>query len=264
VAAEPFTAVAAPWDGETLSLASPQVATPRASPAGAEAAEAPLPAWAGCAPHWRADAAPDEPDLPAPLAPSRPDNASLGPVPAAASPLAPAVDGLDPFRRGQLAHALLQHLPALPRGERDVALARYLARPGLDLAPEEAARLSDEVRAVLDHPDLAALFGPEGRAEVPLTGVVAGLVVGGLVDRLAVLDDRVMVADYKTNRTPPDSPDRVPVLYLRQMAAYRAVLAGAFPSRRIVCALVWTSTVSVMPLPDSLLDRHAPGAARAA
>jgi ATP-dependent helicase/nuclease subunit A len=51
----------------------------------------------------------------------------------------------------------------------------------------------------------------------------------------------------------------VPLLYLRQMAAYRAVLRAVYPDRAVQCALVWTSGARVMPLPDSLLDLHAPG-----
>ena len=102
---------------------------------------------------------------------------------------------------------------------------------------------------------LAAVFGPDSRAEVPLTGVVAGLVIGGLVDRLAVLPDRVLVADYKTNRAPPARRRRPPVLYLRQMAAYRALLRAIFPDRPVQCALVWTDgrrQPIAMRCPDAL------------
>jgi ATP-dependent helicase/nuclease subunit A len=196
---------------------------------------------------------------PSPLAPSRPEGAELGPVPQAASPLAARDLSGDRFRRGQLVHALLQHLPALPPAERLAAALHYLSRPGNRIA--DPATLAGQVLAVLDHPELAPLFGPEGRAEVPLTGLVGGAVVGGLVDRLAVLPDRVLVADYKTNRTPPARAEDVPVLYLRQMAAYRDVLRGVLPGRAVTCALVWTEATRVMPLPDSLLDRHAPGTA---
>jgi ATP-dependent helicase/nuclease subunit A len=48
-------------------------------------------------------------------------------------------------------------------------------------------------------------------------------------------------------------------LYLRQMAAYRAVLRQAFPGRVVDCALVWTYGARLMPLPADLLDRHLPG-----
>ena len=52
----------------------------------------------------------------------------LGPVPAAASPLAAREAANNRFRRGTLIHALLQHLPDLPPRERAAAALR-LARP---------------------------------------------------------------------------------------------------------------------------------------
>jgi len=114
------------------------------------------------------------------------------------------------------------------------------------------------VLAILDHPELAPLFGPGSSAEVPLTGLVGDAVVGGLVDRLAVLADRVLIADYKTNRRPPTRIEDTPVLYRRQMAAYRAVLRAIFPGRTVTCALVWTQTSQVVMLPDELLDLPTP------
>ena len=87
---------------------------------------------------------------------------------------------------------------------------------------------------------------------------VNGALIAGQVDRLLMRPDRVRVLDYKTNRPPPASPERVAPLYLRQMAAYRAVLRQAFPGRAVDCALVWTYGATVMPLPHGLLDAHAP------
>jgi ATP-dependent helicase/nuclease subunit A len=243
-----------PWEGPVLRHACPQMRPPVPdAAAGGAARAAPLPPWAGRAPGWGPMPPPREETPPSPLAPSRPEGAGAGPVPQAASPLAARAAPAERFRRGQVAHALLQHLPALPPNERRAAAERYLAPLGLP-------GLAEEVMAVLEHPELAPLFGPEARAEVPLTGVIGSVVVGGLVDRLAVLPDRVLVADYKTNRSPPALIEDTPVLYLRQMAAYREVLRGALPGRPVTCALVWTAAARVMTLPDSLLDGHAPGA----
>ena len=136
--------------------------------------------------------------------------------------------------------------------------------PATICQPARPRSWRDEMLAILDHPELAPLFGPGSRAEVPLTGVVNGAVVGGLVDRLAVLADRVLIADYKTNRRPPARIEDTPVLYLRQMAAYRAVLRDIFPGRGIVCALVWTQASQVVMLPDELLESHTPSHARRA
>jgi ATP-dependent helicase/nuclease subunit A len=184
----------------------------------------------------------------------------LGAVPAAASPLAERSTAGDRFLRGRLLHTLLQHLPEVPEAGRAVAAQRWLERPGQGLTAEAAATLAEEAGAILAHPDLAPAFAPGSRAEVPLTGVVGGSVVGGLVDRLAVLPDRVLVVDFKTNRVAPAQVEETPVRYLRQMAAYRAVLRGVFPGREVRCALVWTRASRVAMLPDALLDAHVPGA----
>ena len=49
------------------------------------------------------------------------------------------------------------------------------------------------------------------------------------------------------------------MLYLRQMAAYRAVVQAIFPGHAVECHLVWTRSATVMTLPGALLDAHAPG-----
>jgi ATP-dependent helicase/nuclease subunit A len=194
------------------------------------------------------------------LAPSRPEGVELGTVPAAASPLAERAASGDRFLRGRLLHALMQHLPDLPEADREAAARRWLDRPGQGLPDGAAATLAAEALAILAHPELAPAFSPDSRAEVPLTGLVGSQVVGGLVDRLAVLPDRVLVVDFKTNRLAPDPPEDTPVMYLRQMAAYRAVLRNVFPDREVRCALVWTRAARVAMLPNELLDAHAPGA----
>jgi ATP-dependent helicase/nuclease subunit A len=240
-----------PWDGEVLACISPQHEPPQPDRAAAAAAAVAMPSWAGQAPDWRPAPPPAEPARPVPVAPSRPADAVFGSVPDAASPLTGLGKGA--LQRGALIHQLLQHIPSLPPQDRATAVRRHVQRAG---APMDIA---DEVLAVLGHPALAPLFGPDGRPEQPLTGLVDGVVVSGLVDRVAVLPDAVYIADYKTNRASPEAAEDTPPLYLRQMAAYRAILARVFPGRPVHCALVWTRTARVMPLPDSLLDSHAPG-----
>ncbi len=245
----------AAWPGQALMLQSAQTAPPVADRQQESRAEQPPPPWAGQAPDWRPTPLTPEPALPRPLAPSRPEGVAFGPVPPARSPLARAAG--DGFGRGVAMHALLQHLPNLPDADREAAAHAYAARLAGRL---DAASLAAEALAVLRSPELAALFGPGSRAEQPIAGVVADRVVSGQVDRLVVSPGQVMVADYKTSRAPPAQPDAVPVMYLRQMAAYRAVLALLYPGHEIVCVLIWTDGPTVMTLPGDVLDRHAPGA----
>ena len=114
------------------------------------------------------------------------------------------------------------------------------------------------IRDRLAVPEIAAATGPGSLAEAPVAGRLGDRLVSGQVDRLLVTPDRVLVLDYKTNRPPPARVGDVPALYLRQMAAYRAVLRIAFPGRALDCALVWTYGARFMLLPGDLLDGHAP------
>jgi ATP-dependent helicase/nuclease subunit A len=146
----------------------------------------------------------------------------------------------------------------LPEAERRAAALRFVRRSGKHPTNTATAEIVDEVMDLLGHPLLAQLFGPNSRAEVPLTGVVADVVVGGLVDRLAVLPDRIICGDFKTNRRTPANVASTPVSYVRQMAAYRGVLRAIFPTKPAICALIWTRDAKISVLPDAVLDSYAP------
>ena len=162
------------------------------------------------------------------------------------------------FRRGLLVHRLLQILPEMAPEIRASAAQRFLARRvhGLD-QPEQDA-LAAEVLAVLGDPDFADLFGPRSRAEVPIVGCIGDYIVAGQVDRLCVTDAVVQIIDYKTNRPPPAEARDVPPIYLRQMAAYRAVLQEIYPLVTIRCALLWTDGPRLMQISEELLEPWAP------
>ncbi len=82
--------------------------------------------------------------------------------------------------------------------------------------------------------------------------------IGGLVDRLAVSEHAVWIADYKTDRAPPETPEAIPAGYLRQLAAYKAILAQIHPDKEIHCVLIFTEATRVMTVPQALLASHAP------
>lgn len=233
-------------EGEGLRLASQAPVATRAQrlPLGAPVpAEPPLPVWLEAP-------APIEPAARSPLSPSR----LAEDAPAATSPEALA-EGRR-FVRGRIVHRLLQTLPDLAPPARQPAIERYLAQPALGLGNEEARTLRDEVLAVLAMPALQPLFGPSARAEVPIVGCLGDDLISGQIDRLAITDDLICLLDYKTDRAPPAEPAAVPPTYLRQMAAYVALLARLHPGREIRAALVWTVGPRLMVLGETDLAPH--------
>ena len=205
-------------------------------------------------PTWARQAAPEEARPPRPLAPSALGDDDVAAVPQGAARAA-AVN------RGLLLHALFERLPPVAPDRRRAAALRWLGVQAADLDAAARGAMVDEVLGVLDDPAHAALFGPGSLAEVPLSAVVDGTVVAGIVDRLLVTDDAVTVIDFKTGRHVPESAAAVQPAYLRQMAAYRGALAAIFPGRRIEAALLYTAGPRLIGLDDALLDAHKPGLA---
>ena len=261
------------WQGEALVLEEVPALQQEGAQPPQQASAAPgpesrpaLPSWMGHAPLWRPVLPVAEKTLARPLSPSRPDDAMLGPLPPVRSPLdvasiTPAAAREAAFRRGNLIHALLQYLPAHPPEQWAERAQGWRARPASGLKPAEAQNLAHQVLGVLALPDLAPLFAPEARAEQKLAGLAGGQVIVGQVDRMRVLPDRVLVCDFKSGRHMPRNVAGTPVLYLRQMAAYRALLQGLYPTKPIVCVLVWTEGPRADVLPDTMLEVHAPGGA---
>jgi ATP-dependent helicase/nuclease subunit A len=74
------------------------------------------------------------------------------------------------------------------------------------------------------------------------------------VDRLSVTPSAVLIADFKTDRTPPRRIEDVPDGYIKQLALYRGVLMKLYPDRPIRAALIWTEVPDLMELSDPVLD----------
>jgi ATP-dependent helicase/nuclease subunit A len=250
-------------------LASAQVAPPIAGKARAAAVSdaTPPPAWA------ITPAAP-EPILVQPLVPSRlapleavsGAEAPDGPIKKRRRHTEPAV--LPPaqlvddsrFLRGNLTHALLEHLPQVPQRARGPAAEAFLSRHGNRLTPAVRHDIVQETLAILQDPVLGALFGPNSRAEVPIaaelpppSGTGPALRLTGKIDRLVVTGDMVLILDYKTNRPSPLDEQSVPDAYLFQLAAYRVGIAQIFPGKTVEAAILWTDGLRYMRLPQQRL-----------
>jgi ATP-dependent helicase/nuclease subunit A len=84
-----------------------------------------------------------------------------------------------------------------------------------------------------------------------------GFELEGQIDRLAILEDDLLILDYKTNRPPPATEGEVAQAYIDQLAAYRLALSKLFPGRRLRAALLWTDGPRLMEISSTLLDRAA-------
>lgn len=163
------------------------------------------------------------------------------------------------LQKGRLVHRMLQVLPGLVANERPAAAERYAARAARFWPEAERLRLVSDVLSVLDQPSLAPLYSGEARAEVSIMGRIRVRgelrAVSGRIDRLAVTEDRVLVLDYKTNRSVPQTAGEAPFSHRAQLAIYREILAPLYPGREVECLLVYTQEGKVLRLTEADLSR---------
>jgi ATP-dependent helicase/nuclease subunit A len=191
-------------------------------------------------PDWAlAKAAPET--AAAPLRPSRLGRAGEG--------------GRERVLEGRLAHALIEMLPDVAPDRRASAATAYLDRCGGGLAEPARAALAAKVLAAIGEPELAPLFGPRSRAEVPLMGLLPrrgrpNLPFGGRLDRLLASGDGVSIVDFKLG----PKPDRPAAAHVAQLALYRSALQPLYPGMPIRAALVYLDGPTAVPVGDEALD----------
>jgi ATP-dependent helicase/nuclease subunit A len=239
------------YDGKPVQRLSSEQTVPVKATGEAEAAAAPveLPDWAKKpAPAERSRAILTPSGLGALLgdtASPYPEQPPLGPK---------ALAGNRRFARGRLVHTLLQHLPEVAAADREGAARNFVAARGRDLPEEMRKEIVSETLAIVQDTRFAPLFAPGSLSEVPIVARLGEGDISGQIDRLAVLDDALLVLDYKTNRPPPSVPDDVAPGYIAQLAAYRAALRLIFPERTLRAAIIWTDGPKLMEIPSTLLD----------
>lgn len=204
---------------------------------------------------------PPVPLVPRPLSPS---GASLviepQTSPNGASPVISAEEALpnDAILRGQITHKLLESLPDLPPDKWPLAAMRYTEKAAPDWPETRRRRIVEEALAVLRDPRFASAFAPGSRAEVSVTGHVRirgeNRMVCGKIDRIAVENERVLLLDFKTDFASPQTAAGIPASYLAQMALYRAIIEPLYDTKTVECALLYTSSVNLIPLPSERMD----------
>jgi ATP-dependent helicase/nuclease subunit A len=226
--------------------------TSRSQPVAVEASSQPT--TPEPAPDWLSRPPPREAEPAPPLKPS-------SALTAADAPDRP-VDG--PFlaeaaAAGRFAHLLLQMLPEIAPERREAVASALAASRGAALPQPRREAIITEALTLLADPALAALFGPGSLAEVPITGLLAWGAgerrpVSGQIDRLAILSDEVIIADFKTTARPPRDLKAIAPTTLAQLAVYRALVGQIYPGRRVRALLIYTATLTRLEPEAAVLD----------
>jgi ATP-dependent helicase/nuclease subunit A len=187
------------------------------------------------APDWLSRPAEPEPVIRPPLRPSSALDAADGTV------FSEFPADRDALLAGRFAHALLEHLPALPAERRANAADLLATDLAFAFSAERRRDILAKVLELISYSPAAPLFSARSHAEVSVTGNVdlggrAGpRPVSGRIDRLVVTEEAVLIADFKTN-LPAAGRGRERAFV--QLAIYRALIRDLYPALPIRCFLI--------------------------
>jgi len=171
---------------------------------------------------------------------------------------APEWDDEDARLRGTTLHLLLEYYP---REDEATLLARAARHAHRHPDDPELGRWLEEVRRLYAEPRLRPYLrpGPEVTVfdEAPLQYRAGDTLVQGVVDRLLVGPEEVVVLDYKTHREArPDNLARLAAPYLPQLAHYTAAARRLWPDKRVRGVLLFTRPGLIYEMDPTVLQHR--------
>lgn len=106
---------------------------------------------------------------------------------------------------------------------------------------------------VIQHEDLQAVFKPEGLLkfynECPIQYTLDNQPVYGIIDRLLVSDERVLIVDYKTHQqATTENMATLAADYQQQMQLYASGVKQLWPDKTIEACLLFTECCALQPV----------------
>jgi len=162
----------------------------------------------------------------------------------------------DGRERGIAIHSMLERLAGTPGGDPGPLLPALARRLGRGPDDPDIQCWWHEALATWRHPGLQSLFDPGqyrlARNEVPLQYCRDGVLVYGILDRLVVRTDSVLVIDYKTHRvTEPGLRPGLVDSYHEQLRLYAEGVARLWPGLTIRPCLLFTATNTLVEVPEA-------------
>jgi ATP-dependent helicase/nuclease subunit A len=166
---------------------------------------------------------------------------------------------VDGRRRGNAIHLMLDRLSRPQAGMPAAGLAGIAGTLNRQADDPELLAWWQEAQDVHAEPRFAHLFDPSryDRAwnEVPIQYLLGEHLVYGIIDRLVVTDDNVLLIDFKTHRAA--SADSVAALatdYREQMRLYTQGVAALWPDRPIRACLLFTACKVLVDMSEANSD----------
>ena len=160
----------------------------------------------------------------------------------------------DSATRGIVIHRALDLMSRKQAFDDDQLLSQISAEAGMAAQDPDLLAWLDEARGIFHDDRFADIFRPvaESRCynEMPLLYQYENRAVYGLVDRLVVRPDSILLIDYKTRRSNhKDDLSALALMYREQMGWYRQGVVKIWPNVPVKAALLFISRAELVWIP---------------
>ncbi|MFL6650713.1 MAG: UvrD-helicase domain-containing protein [Sulfurifustaceae bacterium] len=156
------------------------------------------------------------------------------------------------MQRGVVIHRMLERLTTIDT-TRERARLQVWHEFGAELETDWLEACWNEACAVIDTPALAHFFDghryDEARNEVAVLYHANGNSVMGIIDRLLIAPDRLVLVDYKTDRTESGDFSALVSRYTPQLRLYAEGVRRLWPGRSIEAVLLFTQARMSVSVP---------------
>jgi len=154
----------------------------------------------------------------------------------------------DGRQRGLIIHAMLEQMTQ----DKHPPLARLAQQFGLEEHSQPFKTCLAETRQLLQTPELQTLFDSQhfdaAYNEVPISYELNGRMVYGIIDRLVITDDRVLLIDYKTHRLEAEQLQELLEVYKPQLSLYVEGIKKVWPEYAVKPHLLFTHSATLLPV----------------
>jgi ATP-dependent helicase/nuclease subunit A len=161
----------------------------------------------------------------------------------------------DGRERGIAIHAMLEWLSEEDGAGVETLPASLANSLGREPENPELQDWWQEAVSTYRHPDFAQLFDPhnyrQAMNEVPVQYMENKQLIYGIIDRVVIQNDAVLVIDYKTHQ--PAHENQLAALteeYREQMRLYTRAAALIWPERTIRACLLFTNSNTLVPMEE--------------
>lgn len=160
--------------------------------------------------------------------------------------------------KGNLIHSLLEHIPYKIPENWSAAAMTFLSARVPSWSDADKRQIIAQVSGIIHEERLAPFFSEYAKSETAISGNLStdmGVVpVSGRVDRLAVGEETVFIADFKSTPRIPQQESAISQNHILQLALYRALLQQIFPEKEVRAFLVYTAGPTLWELSLTTMD----------